>query len=768
MAVTVDFQPSGLVAYAGGVFFSGKDAGDLTGVWVTNGTAGGTREVGGLADAGVVNAGSFGMGARISDDAVAFGGGVLFAGKDTQGKLALWWSDGTAAGTVEIGGAKNAGIADVETLGGLSPQQMTAVGGTVYFNGTDYRHKNTLWKTDGTAAGTIEIGGLYDAGVAGASGDGLQPIAPTALGSKVLFYGADSAGGVGLWVSDGTAAGTVEIGGAKNAGVVGAGANGLENVWLDHTQTAVLGSKVVFVARDGHGSSSLWITDGTAGGTIEIGGLGNAGIPHAAVDTFAPSQLIAYGGKVWFSAMDDDGTTRLWSTDGTAAGTTRLGGSTVPCGFPGNFAVANGLLFFSAFDEATGLGGLWVSDGTLAGTREIGGGGSIGVGGNAGGLLPYDLEAWNGRVHFAGTDTSGRVGLWVSDGTAVGTREIGGVGSAGVASGHASHDFGGTGRSGVLFRNAAGVTYLWTMNGATVAAGATTSVQVGPNWQIRGVGDFDGNGTADLLWGYANAANAADPLNGVTYLSTQDDASATAASGVVQQIGGAWAIAGVGDFTGDGRVDVLYRNATTGQTYLDVMNGAAIDWSASGFTSAQVTDTRWSVAAVADFDGDGRTDVLWRYANSADAADPLNGTLYEWSMNGTTVASSGLLSQQASGNWQVVGTGDFDGDGRADILFRYENAANASDALNGLTYVDFMNGTTVASGAPTGWQVDNGWTVATIGDFDGDGRSDILWQQVATGNTFAWTMNGAAVTAGAFTSAQAGADWTAQNGVLIG
>ncbi len=328
-------------------------------------------------------------------------------------------------------------------------------------------------------------------------------------------------------------------------------------------------------------------------------------------------------------------------------------------------------------------------------------------------------------------------------------------------------DFDGSRTSDVLLRNTAGVTYLWSMNGATVSSGSTTSVQVGMAWRIEGVADFDGDGRSDLLWVYDNPSNSSDPLDGISYVSFQNGTSATG-GGVVQQLSSDWAIVGVGDFTADGMADVLYRNTATGRTFLDVMNGNGIDWSASGFTTATVADGKWTVAAVADFDGDGMTDVLWRYANAANTADPLNGTLYEWRMNGTTVASAGLLSQQASGAWQVAGTGDFDGDGKADLLFRYHDASNASNPLNGVSYIDFMNGTTVVSGATTGWQVDESWQVASIGDYDGNGKADILWQKASTGDTFLWTMNGSSVTSGAFTSAQAGSGWTVQNGVLIG
>ena len=340
------------------------------------------------------------------------------------------------------------------------------------------------------------------------------------------------------------------------------------------------------------------------------------------------------------------------------------------------------------------------------------------------------------------------------------------------------YDFNGDGLSDILFRdNSNGETYLWGMNGTTVAAGAPTGAQVGNNWQIMGVGDFDGDGQVDLLWEYNNTANAADPLNGISYISLQNGAATAASgSGVVEQLSTNWQVAGVGDFTGNGISDILFRyeNAANaadplnGKTYIDMMNGSQINWAATGFTSQQETDPRWNVVGVADFAGSGHADVLWQYDNTANSADPLNGTLYEWQMNGTSVTSAGLLSAQpGSANWTVAGTGDFDGNGTADILFRYEDTANSADPLNGITYIDFMNGTNVTGGSTTSWQIDNSWQVAGVGDYNGDGKADILFQQASAGQTYIWEMNGANVAGGGLTNEQTGLGWSVQNGVHV-
>ena len=73
------------------------------------------------------------------------------------------------------------------------------------------------------------------------------------------------------------------------------------------------------------------------------------------------------------------------------------------------------------------------------------------------------------------------------------------------------------------------------------------------------------------------------------------------------------------------------------------------------------------MVGVADFNGDGQGDLLWRDSS---------GNIAVWLMNGATVMSSAALGNVPT-TWMVVGTRDFDGDGMADILWR-DNLGNTS------------------------------------------------------------------------------------------
>jgi len=185
------------------------------------------------------------------------------------------------------------------------------------------------------------------------------------------------------------------------------------------------------------------------------------------------------------------------------------------------------------------------------------------------------------------------------------------------------------------------------------------------------------------------------------------------------------------DFNGDGNSDILWRNAGSGQNAIWMMNGTTVA-AGTGLTNP-VTDLNWKMVGKGDFDKDGKADILWRHATTGQNAI--------WLMNGTTVTAGALISPVTDLNWKVVGVGDFDKDGKSDILWR-----NQSSGQNAIW---MMNGTTVAAGTALITAVaDLNWKVADVGDYNKDGKSDILWRHATTGQNAIWFMNGTTVLPG--------------------
>jgi hypothetical protein len=133
------------------------------------------------------------------------------------------------------------------------------------------------------------------------------------------------------------------------------------------------------------------------------------------------------------------------------------------------------------------------------------------------------------------------------------------------------------------------------------------------------------------------------------------------------------------DFNGDGSADILWRHYGAGVNVIWLMNGTTV--AKNDVFLPTVSDVKWQIAGIGDFNKDGSVDILWRHYGT--------GANVIWLMNGTTVVKNDVFLPTVSDvKWQIAGIGDFNKDGSVDILWRHYGAgANVIWLMNGTTVV---------------------------------------------------------------------------------
>lgn len=284
-----------------------------------------------------------------------------------------------------------------EGSGGSTALPLAQVGGLAFLSLDDQLHGPELWVTDGSAAGTVLVKDIRPGG----EGSFIGEVA--VLGGLLFFTADDGEAGQELWRSDGTEAGTFMVTDLFPGGV-----------GSEPHELTVLGGQLYFAGNDGTTGIELWRTDGTAGGTLLVIDLAPS------FGSSSPGDLTDLGGSLVFAASSDSYGRELWRTDGTVASTTLI--SDIAPGTqssdPKDLTTLGSEVFFSAFSELIGRE-LWKSNGTEAGTvpvRDIDPG--------SGWSYPEHLRVVDQTLMFfvrLYSSYSYEIELWRSDGTEAGT-----------------------------------------------------------------------------------------------------------------------------------------------------------------------------------------------------------------------------------------------------------------------------------------------------------------------------------------------------------
>ena len=252
-------------------------------------------------------------------------------------------------------------------------------------------------------------------------------------------------------------------------------------------------------------------------------------------------------------------------------------------------------------------------------------------------------------------------------------------------------------------------------------------------------GDFDYDGKTDILWRHdVSGENVVWYMNGLVMTG----GTFTTPSSLTDT---RWKMVGTHDFDGDVKTDILWRHDTAGENVVWFMNGTVLN-SGTFLTPAALDDTSWKMAGTGDFNGDGKPDIAWHHQGS--------GENVIWYMNGTTLVSGTFTSPPSFPdlNWVLVGVADFSvpADGKPDFVWRNQNT--------GENLMWFMNGTVKTGEAAPPALSDTRWKIVATGEFNFDGRNDFVWRHETSGENVMWFMNGATLLGGTFTTPAAFTD----------
>jgi subtilisin family serine protease len=228
-------------------------------------------------------------------------------------------------------------------------------------------------------------------------------------------------------------------------------------------------------------------------------------------------------------------------------------------------------------------------------------------------------------------------------------------------------DFDKDGSRDLLLRNGAtGELQIWYMNAIGNKIGEAPIVGIGnpgTSWVVEGVGDFNNDGSPDLVWRELGGGGQ----TGIWFMNNNNFVSSTyvATGTAVANLPANWRIDGVADFNNDNQTDFLWRDQNGGQIWVWTLNGGNFNGSAFQVTPTSPNQPAdWKIVGVSDFNSDGIKDLFWRNNSTTQ-----NGY---WQMGAglQTIASPSYFGGTGAVGWTIEDVGDLNANGVADLAWK--------------------------------------------------------------------------------------------------
>lgn len=345
------------------------------------------------------------------------------------------------------------------------------------------------------------------------------------------------------------------------------------------------------------------------------------------------------------------------------------------------------------------------------------------------------------------------------------------------------NDFNGDGHADFLWQHNNGSIAIWHMQDTTILSQEMVYEQVPEfyDWAIVGTGDFNHDGAADLLWHNPTTGSLrlwymantillahediAEPFTSSFLISQHNFLSEpnympgettllptdlywhhtdgrmmhwemngitrTAADLFAEQLehlNGSWELKFMRDINQDGHLDKLWYhpNGTLAIWYMD---GLYRTHTASYIYPAPSSASGWQLVGFADMNNDSHNDLVWHHTSASAIA--------YWYMQGETRLTTATITDNVpttTSGWQIKGINDFNYDGHNDLLWHHSSGSVIAWHMNNTTRLSFAaSNVSVPSSS--------GWSIYGTGDYNDDGRADILWWHETNGQILHWYMN---------------------------
>jgi hypothetical protein len=266
--------------------------------------------------------------------------------------------------------------------------------------------------------------------------------------------------------------------------------------------------------------------------------------------------------------------------------------------------------------------------------------------------------------------------------------------------------------------NASRASFIVTVNAANHPMGLmwfNPGSGVVKSWLLNGAGQVTGSQSLSLLCGAGNGCSAT------------------------------WVPIGLGDVNGDGHTDLMWGNPGSGVVQSWLLNGAGKVIGSQRLSllcgAGNGCSASWVPIGLGDVNGDGHVDLMW--------FNPGSGVVQSWLLNGAgKVTGSQSLSltcgagNGCSASWVPIGLGDVNGDSHVDLMwFNRGSGVVQSWLLNGAGKVIGSQSLSLTCGAGNGCSAT--WVPIGLGDVNGDGHTDLMWGNPGSGVVQSWLLNGA-------------------------